>query len=198
MIEVDHVVLAVRDLDRAAAWLAAEQGLEALPGGCHPGQGTANRIVPLGGSYLELMAVVDADEASFSPFGRLVARRLETGEGLAAWCVRTETDDLDALATRLGGPVVAASRVRPDGVELRWRLAGVDGALADPAIPFAIAWDVPLERHPGRSGPAQAELARVRAPIDPLRLRELLGAELPVEEGPPAVVLRRDGRELAL
>jgi hypothetical protein len=159
--EIDHVVLAVRDLDAAAGRLAAEHGLTALPGGRHPGAGTANRIVPLGSAYLELMAVVDADEAAASLFGRLVARRLERGEGFAAWCLRT--DDLDALAAERGLEVVAASRLRPDGVELRWRLAGVAEAVRDPSQPFLIQWDIPRGLHPAAAGPAQGELVRVEA-----------------------------------
>jgi hypothetical protein len=154
--ELDHVVLAVRELDAAAARLAAEHGLTALPGGRHPGVGTANRIVPLGDAYLELMAIVDEDEASASPFGRLVARRLERGEGFAAWCLRT--GDLDGLAAERGLEIVAASRLRPDGVELRWRLAGVAEAAADPSQPFLIAWDVPPRLHPSAAGPSQGEL----------------------------------------
>jgi glyoxalase-like protein len=158
---IDHVVVAVRDLDAAAARLAAEHGLTALPGGRHPGAGTANRIVPLGDAYLELMAIVEPDEAATSLFGRLVAQRLERGEGVAAWCVRP--DDLESAAAERGLELAAASRVRPDGVELRWRLAGVAEAIADPSRPFLIAWDVPPELHPSAAGPSQGELLRVDA-----------------------------------
>ena len=42
------------------------------PGGVHEGQGTHNRIVPLGDGYLELMAIGDPEEAAAHPFGRRV------------------------------------------------------------------------------------------------------------------------------
>jgi len=150
--------------------------------------GTANEIVPLGASYLELMSIVDADEAASSLFGRLVAGR----RGYLGWCVRT--NDLDAVCARLGLDARAASRVRPDGVELRWRLAGVEQAFAEPGLPFFIEWDVPPEAHPGRAGPPQGALVAVESPAE---LHDWLGgAELPVRRGPGGVAVRRPGSTL--
>ena len=65
---------------------AARPGLDR--GRPPPGWGTANRIVPLGEAYLELVTVVDDPEAAQSPFGRWVA---EAGPTLAeplGWAVR--------------------------------------------------------------------------------------------------------------
>ena len=42
---LDHVLYATSDLDAATS---SELGLEVRPGGVHEGQGTHNRIVPLG------------------------------------------------------------------------------------------------------------------------------------------------------
>ena len=82
------MLLAVTDL-RAAAWeLQARWGLASVEGGRHPDWGTANRIVPLGASYLELVAVVDQQAAAGSSFGRRVAR------GASPWA--------DRLAGRCG------------------------------------------------------------------------------------------------
>ena len=58
-LRIDHVLYAVRDLDEAASRLATEWGLATSDGGRHPGHGTANRIVPLGSDYIELIAIVD-------------------------------------------------------------------------------------------------------------------------------------------
>ena len=78
-LRMDHVIYAVDDLDEAAAGLFDREGLGSVPGGRHEGWGTANRIVPLGDTYLELIAVVDVDEAEGSEFGRGV-RRAQTEE----------------------------------------------------------------------------------------------------------------------
>ena len=72
-LDIDHVLIAVPDLSAAAPSFTARYGLASTEGGHHPAWGTANRIVPLGTSYLELVAVVDEAKAQASPFGRWVA-----------------------------------------------------------------------------------------------------------------------------
>ena len=146
---LDHVIYAVRDLDSAAARVTADLGLASVEGGRHPGWGTANRIVPLGESYLELVAVVDSSEAAASDFGRPVLEALATGERLVGWAVAT--DDIEGIARRLGLEVTRGSRTGPDGVTLSWQLAGVGRALATGALPFFIQWEGAAELHPGNA-----------------------------------------------
>jgi hypothetical protein len=73
---IDHAVLGVVDLDRAAVQLFERYGLSSVVGGRHPAWGTENRIVPLGESYLELLAVHDPAAAERSPVGRSIARAI--------------------------------------------------------------------------------------------------------------------------
>ena len=117
---VDHVVMGVDDLDRAAEQLAQRHGLTALPGGTHPLWGTANRIVPLGDSYLELVAVVDDTVADGSAFGTWVR---DMAEGRAGWGFAVRTHDMAATAERLGIDAVPGTRTRPDGTVLTWQLS---------------------------------------------------------------------------
>jgi len=192
----------VADIRGAARAIEARHGLASVEGGRHPGWGTANRIVPLGDAYLELVAVADDAEAAQSPFGRWVAG---ARPGLLGWAVRTR--DLDAVARRLGLTVTPGSRATRGGRILRWRLAGIEQAAAEPALPFFIEWGAgtPL---PGRSA---ADHAAGRATIERLdldgdadRLAAWLGGhELPiaVRAGPPAVTrvaLAGAGGEIAL
>jgi hypothetical protein len=157
-------------------------GLASIEGGRHPGWGTANRIVPLGDAYLELVAVVDEAEAADSAFGRWVA---SAPAGPLGWAVRT--DRLDAVAARLGLAVTEGSRVGRDGRLIRWRLAGVEEAAAEPCRPFFIEW-APGTTLPGRAGdPAEIALeltgdaARLSAWLDQHRL------PISVRPGAPAV-----------
>jgi Glyoxalase-like domain len=210
---IDHVLLAVRDLDAAAAWIRDRHGLTALAGGRHPGVGTANLIVPLGDDYLELIAIVDAGEAAASPLRERLAAAPESGASIATWAVRVTA--MDALKQRLGDAGVATegplsgSRLRPDGVLLEWRTLRVGSGL-EPAVPFFIEWNVPAGEHPGATTvehPAGTVLLRgVRlASPDPEamadRLRVVLdeGVDYQVEkgerEGPAAVVLSVNGEE---
>ena len=106
---LDHVIYATADLDEAAARVESELGLSVMPGGRHEGHGTHNRIVPLGGGYLELMAVADPHEAADSPMGSAVQARLtEQGDGLFAWVV--VLDGVEQFADRLGLPVITVAR----------------------------------------------------------------------------------------
>ena len=146
-LHVDHIIYAVRDLDAAASRFEREFGLGWVEGGRHPGWGTANRIVPLGRSYVELVAVVDASEAAGSTFGRWVGAAARQHDRLLAWAVATS--DIEDAARRLNLDITPGSRTRPDGVTVKWRLAGLHHAINQSAFPFFIQWDTPPELHPG-------------------------------------------------
>jgi hypothetical protein len=126
-----------------------ELGFVVLPGGRHPGRGTANLIIPFGHQYLELLAVVDQSEAQSSPQGRPVLTAWnERGPGLARWSV--EAADIEATARRVGLPVEFRQRTRPDGVTVSWQAVGVDLAWSEPWRCAFMAWDDP-RTHPARS-----------------------------------------------
>src|SRR3954451_3873267 len=78
---IDHVIYACADLDAAAARVEAELGGAARGGGRHERIGTRTRIVPLGGGYLELLAVADPAEAAASDLGRAVQERIAAARG---------------------------------------------------------------------------------------------------------------------
>ena len=181
---IDHVIYATRDLDVTAARLEAEHGLVAKGGGRHTGIGTENRILPLGGGYLELIAVADYAEAERSALGHELARRIrERGEGLMGWVVAV--DDVVAEAARTGAEL---STIERDG--LRARLAGVATAMTEATLPFFIERDEGIA-DPGEGGDAGG-ITWVEVAGDAQRLRGWLGddADLPVRvrEGVPAVL----------
>ncbi|HEX2173395.1 MAG TPA: VOC family protein, partial [Dehalococcoidia bacterium] len=80
-LELSQVILGVQDLAAAADRVAA-LGFTVLDGGCHPGLGTANRIVPLGRQYLELLGVVDKDDAAAHGYGQALLRAIADGDRL--------------------------------------------------------------------------------------------------------------------
>lgn len=148
VLAIDHVIVLVEDLDTAGRRYYEQKGLASASGGRHPGHGTANRIVPLGSSYIELMAVVDRVEAASSPLGSWVERRLaDVGESPALLCLRT--DDIEGAARLTGRKPLLMHRARSDGVQLEWRLVALDAAL-DEGLPFFIQWLVDDVDHPGR------------------------------------------------
>jgi hypothetical protein len=185
MMEVDHVLIAVDDLEAAAKEVEERYGLASVEGGRHQGFGTANRIVPLGETYLELVAVVDDEEAAASGFGSWVR-----GGGhprLLGWCLRT--DELDAVAERLGLTIADGSRARPDGAVLRWRMAGLERSAEEPSLPFFIEWGAGTA-HPGGALAQSATIDEVRLQGEPDQIEEWLGgANVPisVSQGRPAL-----------
>jgi hypothetical protein len=177
---LDHVIYGTSDLDAATARIEAELGLPVLPGGHHEGQGSHNRIVPLGGGYLELLAIDDPEEAAASEIGRVLLDVL-AGEGLRAWAVLVE--DVHAHAERLG---LALHTVRRG--ELGAYVAGAPEALREPLLPFFIGSNRSGPR-PGDAGDAGG-LTWIEVAGGEARLEEWLGGgELPVRvvPGEPAV-----------
>lgn len=179
-IELDHVLLGSPDLDESARRLEADHRLPSVSGGRHAGLGTENRIVPLGDAYVELVGIADRDEAAANPFGSWLLDHVAGGEAWLGWCVRTY--DLDGVSARLGLEPQSMARSRPDGFELRWRLAGLERAREEPWRPFFISWDVPADEFPGRGGgevqAAGARIAAVEVGADENALSEWVG-ELP-------------------
>lgn len=186
------MLYATRGLDEAAERFRRDFGLDSSAGGRHPGWGTANRIVPLGDDYLELIAVVDRATAEATGFGRSIVEGARAGDAWVTMAV--STDGLDDAAARLGLEVVAGRRERPDGSEIRWRSGGLEEPRREPWMPFFLQWDVPAELHPGRTraghGIRVVGIAHVDVGGDEARLREWLGGEeLPIRvvEGPPGI-----------
>jgi Glyoxalase-like domain len=190
-LELDHVLIAVADLATAAREIEARHGLAAIEGGRHPGWGTANKIVPLGEAYLELVAVVDEAEAAQSPFGSWVAGAHPTLARPLGWAVRTH--QLDEVARRLDLTVAAGSRAARSGQLLRWRLAGIEQAAAEPSFPFFIEWGqgTPLPGRAPVTHPAGAvQIAKLQLDGDADRLAAWLGSHrlpITIRTGAPAV-----------
>ena len=190
--ELDHVVIAVADLDASAHTIEARFGLASVEGGRHPKWGTANRIVPLGDSYLELVTVVDALIAAESVFGRWVASGASADGRLLGWAARTH--ELDDVARRLELSVHAGSRAAPGGQVLRWRIAGIDQAASEPPLPFFIEWGRGIQfpgQAPVKHPAGAARIARLVLSADPARLAAWLGNQplrIVVRTGPPALV----------
>ncbi len=198
------MLIAVADLAAAGLEIEVRHGLASIEGGRHPAWGTANRIVPLGDSYLELIAVVDKAKAAESAFGRWVTSGISTARPLG-WAVRTS--HLDGLARRLDLTVHAGSRATPGGEQVRWRSAGLDQAVSEPSLPFFIEWEVQTQL-PGKTAihhrAGNARIVSLALDADPGRLAGWLGEHhLPivVRAGMPAVTaiyISSDAGEIVL
>jgi hypothetical protein len=186
---IDHLVIAVADLDRAARELEDRVGLAVTGGGHHEGAGTANRIAFLAdGSYLELMAVEDREAAVRSPVGARVMSQLAAGgPGLA--CFALVEDHIDSVVPELQangssiGPVREGSRRRDDGELVEWRSAAPEQIGLD-AVPFLIR-----HRYTGAEWGPEAMATR-RAYHHPVGSPVILARLDIATEDPPALAAR--------
>jgi hypothetical protein len=169
---IDHLILAIKDLDAGIRQFTALTGVVAERGGEHPGRGTENALASLGDDrYVEIMAPLRGASAPAPiPFERLTP---------AGWALRVT--DLSAVMARLEaagietvGPT-AGSRRRPDGSMLTWRTATVTGEGFELA-PFLIEWDDSVT-HPSETSPVGCRLEGVSLfDPEPEHLRRLFVA----------------------
>jgi len=172
---LDHVVIAVRDLDDAVQRYR-DLGFDVSPGGRHAVLGTQNALVRFGADFLELLTVVDEAQAKTrGPFGEaLVDFLCEHVGGLVGYCVATT--DIAQAAERFRttglqavGPF-AMERVRPDGGVVSWRLLIPHGLPWRRPWPFLIQWDasdherLSLER-PGDHANGALRIVRVAVAV---------------------------------
>lgn len=180
---LDHIVIAVADLDRAMADYRA-LGFQVLPGGQHPGRTSHNALVVFAdGAYLELIAW-----RAPAPDERWYRTLSAHGEGLVDYAL-LPADTAQALAEArarglhtLTGPL-DGGRLRPDGAQLRWQTA----RHATPDVPFLCgdvtprALRVPegsVRQHPnGAQGVAEVTVAVHNLDATLARYRALLGTQ---------------------
>jgi hypothetical protein len=206
---LDHLVFAAPDLAAAVAQFTELTGVAPVPGGRHPGRGTANYLVGFGGAhrdgYLEIIGP-DPDQPD-PPRPRPFRIDQLTEPRLVTWAIHPgDLDGCVAAAREWGydpGPAREMSRATPDGELLRWRLT--EANLGDPGaglVPFLIDWGdtVPPPRR-GLPEVALRELTAthprpeaVRAALDALAAG--LSTRLPVRPGHRvALAAVLDGRQ---
>src|SRR5262245_40186249 len=150
---LDHLILGASDLDQATEWFERTTGVKPVIGGVHPGRGTRNALVSLGGrQYLEILAPDPAQQGVSLKYDlkSLSAPRL------IHWVAFTKDLNLVAEKARSAGlnPVGPrdGSRARPDGRMLKWSSLDVVNNERVTLIPFFIQWD-PDSPHPSQDSP---------------------------------------------
>jgi hypothetical protein len=150
--------------------------------------GTANRIIPLGENYIELLTVVDRRAARANPFGMWASVSIDERAMLpVGLCLRTS--DIASVTKRLQLVPTPMSRTTPDGVELRWQSAGLESTLTR-GYPFFIQWDIDMSDHPGSLLEGQGAIQKLTLSGRAEELRSWLGAQVDgvsIVEGPSEI-----------
>ncbi len=137
---IDHIIIGVHNLEAAASRFEEQLGLRASGGGVHPSGGTANRIIVIGDTYLELIAVREPDEAQPG-----MVERLAQGEGYLNMVLASNDLQADSSAMRkrgiaLLGPTAGQLR-SADGRTRGWLRSDVERPDLAQRYPFIIQHD---------------------------------------------------------
>jgi hypothetical protein len=188
-IAVDHLLLGVADLDRGMRWVERMTGVKAVMGGSHPGAGTRNALIALGGrQYLEIIA----PDPTQTAYNFHIDVRTLSQPRLITWAA--VTTDIGAIAKnardagyQIFGPH-DGSRARPDGRVLKWKTLGVLNKFGLPGvepIPFFIQWAADSV-HPSQDSPKGCELQSFEIehpnPSDVIDALKKLGIEAKVKQ----------------
>lgn len=185
---MDHLVFGVPDLAQGIELVASRTGVRPSFGGQHPGRGTHNALLSLGGwQYLEIIAM---DPEQTNAPGLLFAELATLSQPrIIGWADAVDSvEDVAARARTAGiatvGPL-AGARSQTDGTLLTWKTL----RLANPPLegmPFFIEWQ-PGTVHPSQSTPSGCQLAsfEIEHPDADAMLRALrsLGVEAIVSRG---------------
>lgn len=188
-VEIDHLILAIGDLQKGIETFARLTGVRPEFGGEHPGRGTANALVSLGkGVYLEILAPASPGARIDPSWGEITKHEELTPVG---WALHAR-DLTKTVATLRGAGIPVSdpqpgSRKRSDGSTLHWQTAALAGQQLD-LQPFFIQWGEGTP-HPSATSPQGCELVRVAlAAPEPEALRKLVqavGIEVQISEGKP-------------
>lgn len=162
---LDHIIIGVNNLEAATRTFQEDLGLAVSGGGIHPSGGTANRIIVIGDTYLELITVRDRAEAQQSMLDRLAK-----GDGYLNFVLASKDISADSQAMVERG----ISIIGPNAGELRsandrrrgWIRTDVERPDLTQHYPFLIQHDSSGEerrqRLAGWSTPPQHPLGATR------------------------------------
>ncbi len=155
---VDHLLLGVPNLEAGIAWVAEKTGVQAAPGGRHPGLGTHNALLSLGPrQYLEIIAP-DPTQTTLAP--QFAFLQLASAPRLLTWAAATTNIHVIAAKAHAAGFELSGpnngSRTRVDGTTLNWKTLFLKNDLSL-LIPFFIEWDAAAQ-HPSEDSPTGCTL----------------------------------------
>ncbi len=172
---IDHIIIGVNDLEHATTTYSQKLGLTVSGGGVHPTGGTANRIIVIGDTYLELIAVRTPAEAQ-----RSMLDRLAKDEGYLNFAI-TSNDikvDSNAMASRgvpILGPTSGSLRAA-DGRTRGWSRIDIERPDLAQHYPFLIQHDSTGEERRFRLA------GWMTPPEHPLGIRQVRGATIAVAD----------------
>ncbi|HHX46771.1 MAG TPA: VOC family protein [Brevibacterium sp.] len=187
--QLDHVIITVPDLEAGVAAVEEATGVRAVPGGSHPGRGTANFLLGLAPTgwpegahtYLEILGPDPQQEKPADGTLPLDAH-LATEPTLQTWAIHPPAFLAKVAAANTAGidfgEVQDMARDTAEGDRLEWRLTTRSPLPHEGAQPFLIDWGESV--HPAEAALPTLELLEFRVespePEAARQVLEVLGA----------------------
>ncbi|KAB1948330.1 VOC family protein [Brevibacterium linens] len=182
--QLDHLIITVPDLEAGVAAVEEATGLRAVPGGSHPGRGTANHLLGLAPAgwpegartYLEILGPDPQQEKPADGTLPLDAH-LASEPTLQTWAIHPPAFLAKIAAANTAGidfgEVQDMARDTAEGDRLEWRLTTRSPLPRSGEQPFLIDWGESV--HPAEAALPTLELLdfRVDSP-EPEAAREVL------------------------
>ncbi len=138
VVQIDHIVLAVKELESGVRQFEEKTGVKPIYGGSHPDRDTHNALVSLeGGIYIEILAPKD-DLVEVPEFFKGFDQLTPVGFAISVSDMVNLHERVKKLGFKTNG-IEAGSRHTPEGKLLKWELL----LLNDPNLfmnPFFISW----------------------------------------------------------
>jgi glyoxalase-like protein len=137
---IDHIIIGVNNLKQATTIFGQKLGLAVSGGGVHPSGGTANRIIVIGDTYLELIVVHTPAEAQQSMLDRLAIREGYLNFVLASNDIEADSRVMANRGVSILGPTPGSLRAA-DGRTRGWSRANIERPDLAQRYPFVIQHD---------------------------------------------------------
>lgn len=137
---IDHIIIGVNNLEQASALYSQKLGLAVSGGGIHPSGGTANRVIVIGDTYLELIALHAPAEAQQSMLDRLAIREGYLNFVLASNDIETDSRTMANRGVSIVGPTPGSLRAA-DGRTRGWSRTNIERPDLAQRYPFVIQHD---------------------------------------------------------
>lgn len=187
--QLDHLIITVPDLEAGVAAVEEATGVRAVPGGSHPGRGTANFLLGLAPTgwpegahtYLEILGP-DLQQEKPADGTLPLDAHLATEPTLQTWAIHPPAFLAKVAAANTAGidfgEVQDMARDTAEGDRLEWRLTTRSPLPHEGAQPFLIDWGESV--HPAEAALPTLELLEFRVespePEAARQVLEVLGA----------------------
>ena len=157
MLALDHLVISVKDAEKANEYARKHLSIKAIKGGNHEQWGTYNYLAYFSNtSYIEWLAIHDEDKARSvdNPLIQHLLHVQEEKREPTTFQFALRTNQLDSYVEHFKQEQIPfkgpfnGHRVKPDGTELRWRMLFPKYDFKTEMLPFLIEWETPKIKCP--------------------------------------------------